>query len=357
MVDRAGGRTLWNSPSSWASCLDIMIDGACVDAPPPPPVTDNEFIPEGRDLASASPRSPSRVVGSAARSDWHQGLVLGVDDRRPDHHRLADRARCAAPRAGGDTERGIDRRHDVVSVSRRSRSRSRSPVAPVRSRAGDTGAPHRSGSRCRQPIDACVRPSAAKAWSDATMSCDARPRPRHGASVPSWSIQPSLRPFTASSASKRLFRQKLTMSPLASSTATKLRSSRAPNPRTAWCQRSAVVGVEPQWSANAASFTARISSSRSSGHGAIVTRRRSSVGIGRSSSGRRSSSKYARRREAHPPVQTVRRLDVVEPVDPDVLRHVVAGARSRAVARSMPHPSSARPTPTPRWFGSTSPHT
>ena len=46
--------------------------------PPPPPVTDNEFIPEGRDFSECITALPKPDCGSAARSDWHQGLVLGV---------------------------------------------------------------------------------------------------------------------------------------------------------------------------------------------------------------------------------------------------------------------------------------
>jgi hypothetical protein len=46
--------------------------------PPPPPVTDNEFIPEGRDLSECITALPKPDCGSAAQSDWHQGLVLGV---------------------------------------------------------------------------------------------------------------------------------------------------------------------------------------------------------------------------------------------------------------------------------------
>ncbi len=46
--------------------------------PPPPPVTDNEFIPEGRDLSECITAVPKPGCGSEARSDWHQGLVLGV---------------------------------------------------------------------------------------------------------------------------------------------------------------------------------------------------------------------------------------------------------------------------------------
>ena len=46
--------------------------------PPPPPVTYNEFVPEGRDLSECITALPKPDCGSAARSDWHQGLVLGV---------------------------------------------------------------------------------------------------------------------------------------------------------------------------------------------------------------------------------------------------------------------------------------
>ena len=45
---------------------------------PPPPVTDNDFIPEGRDFSECISAVPKPGCGSEARSDWHQGLVLGV---------------------------------------------------------------------------------------------------------------------------------------------------------------------------------------------------------------------------------------------------------------------------------------
>jgi hypothetical protein len=46
--------------------------------PPPPPVTDNEFVPADRDLGECITALPKPGCGSEARSDWHQGLVLGV---------------------------------------------------------------------------------------------------------------------------------------------------------------------------------------------------------------------------------------------------------------------------------------
>jgi hypothetical protein len=46
--------------------------------PPPPPVTDNVFVPENRDLTECITAVPKPGCGSEARSDWHQGLVLGV---------------------------------------------------------------------------------------------------------------------------------------------------------------------------------------------------------------------------------------------------------------------------------------
>ena len=51
------------------------------------------------------------------------------------------------------------------------------------------------------PRAAWVSPAAAKASSEAAMSAEATPRPRHSASVPSVMIQPSRRPVTSSSAS------------------------------------------------------------------------------------------------------------------------------------------------------------
>jgi hypothetical protein len=43
-----------------------------------PPVTDNVFVPENRDLGECITAVPKPGCGSEARSDWHQGLVLGV---------------------------------------------------------------------------------------------------------------------------------------------------------------------------------------------------------------------------------------------------------------------------------------
>jgi hypothetical protein len=61
--------------------LTILAPGATVAAssePPPPPVTDNVFIPENRDIGECITAVPKPGCGSEARSDWHQGLVLGV---------------------------------------------------------------------------------------------------------------------------------------------------------------------------------------------------------------------------------------------------------------------------------------
>ena len=61
--------------------LTILAPGATVAAssePPPPPVTDNVFVPENRDLGECITAVPKPGCGSEARSDWHQGLVLGV---------------------------------------------------------------------------------------------------------------------------------------------------------------------------------------------------------------------------------------------------------------------------------------
>jgi hypothetical protein len=52
----------------------VMIAGT----EPPPPVTDNVFIPENRDLGECITAVPKPGCGSEARSDWHQGLVLAV---------------------------------------------------------------------------------------------------------------------------------------------------------------------------------------------------------------------------------------------------------------------------------------
>ena len=40
--------------------------------PPPPPVTDNVFIPENHDLGECITAVPKPGCGSEARSDWHQ---------------------------------------------------------------------------------------------------------------------------------------------------------------------------------------------------------------------------------------------------------------------------------------------
>jgi hypothetical protein len=45
---------------------------------PPPPVTDNAFIPEDRDLGECITAVPKPGCGSEARGDWHQGVVLAV---------------------------------------------------------------------------------------------------------------------------------------------------------------------------------------------------------------------------------------------------------------------------------------
>jgi hypothetical protein len=63
--------------------LELTITGprattAASTEPPPPPVTDNVFIPEDRDLGECITAVPKPGCGSEARSDWHQGLVLGV---------------------------------------------------------------------------------------------------------------------------------------------------------------------------------------------------------------------------------------------------------------------------------------
>jgi hypothetical protein len=60
----------------------VMIGGGDVAAtssePSPPPVTDNVFIPENRDLGECITAVPKPGCGSEARGDWHQGLALGV---------------------------------------------------------------------------------------------------------------------------------------------------------------------------------------------------------------------------------------------------------------------------------------
>jgi hypothetical protein len=61
--------------------LAIAVGGAepaASSEPPPPPVTDNVFIPADRDLGECITAVPRPGCGSDARSDWHQGLVLGV---------------------------------------------------------------------------------------------------------------------------------------------------------------------------------------------------------------------------------------------------------------------------------------
>jgi hypothetical protein len=56
----------------------LRVTSAASTEPPPPPVTDNVFIPEDRDLGECITALPKPGCGSEARSDWHQGLVLGV---------------------------------------------------------------------------------------------------------------------------------------------------------------------------------------------------------------------------------------------------------------------------------------
>lgn len=51
---------------------------AVVVATSPPPVTDNEFVPQERDLGECVTALPKPGCGSEARSDWHQGLVLAL---------------------------------------------------------------------------------------------------------------------------------------------------------------------------------------------------------------------------------------------------------------------------------------
>jgi hypothetical protein len=51
---------------------------AASSEPPLPPVTDNEFIPQDRDLGECISALPKPGCGSDAQSDWHQELVLGV---------------------------------------------------------------------------------------------------------------------------------------------------------------------------------------------------------------------------------------------------------------------------------------
>jgi len=45
---------------------------------PPPDSTINEFIPEDRAISDCISAAPRPGCGSKNRSDWHQGLVLGV---------------------------------------------------------------------------------------------------------------------------------------------------------------------------------------------------------------------------------------------------------------------------------------
>ena len=45
---------------------------------PAPPGTDNEFIPEERDIGECITALPKPGCGSEARGDWHQGLVLSL---------------------------------------------------------------------------------------------------------------------------------------------------------------------------------------------------------------------------------------------------------------------------------------
>jgi hypothetical protein len=63
--------------------LELVIVGlgdraAASSEPPPPPVTKNDFIPADRDLGECITAVPKPGCGSEARSDWHQGLALGV---------------------------------------------------------------------------------------------------------------------------------------------------------------------------------------------------------------------------------------------------------------------------------------
>ena len=59
-------------------CPHLRATAAASTEPPPPPVTDNVFIPEDRDFGECITAVPKPGCGSEARSDWHQGLVLGV---------------------------------------------------------------------------------------------------------------------------------------------------------------------------------------------------------------------------------------------------------------------------------------
>ena len=75
LVIVAGGvRTLTVTATVTATAAST----AASTEPPPPPVTDNEFIPEGRDFSECISAVPKPGCGSEARNDWHQGLVLGV---------------------------------------------------------------------------------------------------------------------------------------------------------------------------------------------------------------------------------------------------------------------------------------
>ena len=55
--------------------LELVMAG---NEPPPPPVTDNAFIPEDRELGECITAVPKPGCGSEARGDWHQGVVLAV---------------------------------------------------------------------------------------------------------------------------------------------------------------------------------------------------------------------------------------------------------------------------------------
>jgi hypothetical protein len=55
--------------------LELVIAG---NEPPPPPVTDNAFIPEDRELGECITAVPKPGCGSEARGDWHQGVVLAL---------------------------------------------------------------------------------------------------------------------------------------------------------------------------------------------------------------------------------------------------------------------------------------
>jgi hypothetical protein len=55
--------------------LELVMRGA---EEPPPPATDNAFVPTDRDLSECITAVPKPGCGSEARSDWHQGLVLSL---------------------------------------------------------------------------------------------------------------------------------------------------------------------------------------------------------------------------------------------------------------------------------------